>query len=436
MKLFNRIRFASIIPVFLLLSVSPVCVYAQKESIDNKFLDEFIASQGYKSTIIFDASNIKQFWIDNTVMTKDGEIVVLLSSYKQKFESSFHKIQLANVDKLLDCKIDVITNDSGLSFSIVDKASKVLSTSASKEDFIQSHIISASFHLEDVPDYSFSLKFFSNESSTANIKKIVLSFAHNNNSSFLTSPGVLHIGTDDVTLFSGTTIKKDTDNKKSFFVTGKTSKFFSNKKIFISDNVLKGSASFKNVGKTPTYVYLAYAPYTKDGILINCTVTPYNNNHQVLRVLSHEKDSNKVVVDSYPEEWTKGCFLALNAKEDLSDFPNTHLVGSKILEINKISDNHVEIVFEKNVAETIEPGMLVRIQAPHGAPYMYPVYKLLEPGEEIKLTTTLQKNDTLYGFSGRVFCKGTEFVVPMIISISKNPDDENTVLISDFTVSY
>ena len=143
-----------------------------------------------------------------------------------------------------------------------------------------------------------------------------------------------------------------------------------------------------------------------------------------------------MLVDFYPEKWERGCHLALSAKEDFSDFPNTNLVKGRILEINKTSDGHAEIVFDKELETVVKTGTLVRIQSPIGASYMYPMEKQLEPGEVINLSSVVQKDDTCLAFNPKSFCKGTDYVVPCVFFESIKSGDKTTVLISDFTVSY
>ena len=65
--------------------------FAQKvSSIDNGFekndselIDKYIKSLGDK-TIVFDGSNIKQFWVDKTVVSKNNEIIILLTNKNKR----------------------------------------------------------------------------------------------------------------------------------------------------------------------------------------------------------------------------------------------------------------------------------------------------------------------------------------------------------------
>ena len=175
------------IPFVLIVFVTPGILFSQdKSDTETELTNKFIESLGYSSFISFDASNIKQFWIDKSVVSKNGSIIISLNS---KNESGLFKIQLANVIETQDCKIDVIYEGKDLLFSVLDQKSKILATSTHEKDFIQYHVASLSFHLEDLPDFSFNLFFLSKESDTVSIKKIILSFSNNKTSVFSGSPG-------------------------------------------------------------------------------------------------------------------------------------------------------------------------------------------------------------------------------------------------------
>lgn len=408
-----------------------IAVSAQNNDSDAKLLDDYIASKGYQDTIIFDASNIKQFWIDNSVLSRNNAIDIILSSQNNK--SVPLKIQLAGVDQSLDCNIDVITNDSTVSFLVSDQSNKTISSDNVNNVFINDHIISSSFHLSEAKGFSFNLLFSSKSSDTISIKKIILSFSPNKDFDILRSPGTIKIGINDVT--ASTQVEKEDDNLV-FSATGVNTRIVSQKRIYVADNELTSSIKIKNIGETPTRIYLGFAPYTQEGLNINSTSNLYKKSNKLLKVLSHEKNSKTVIVDSYPEEWEKGCSLALNAKEDLSDFPNCNVVEGKIQEINRLDDNRTEIIFNKAIKKAIPAGISVRIQDKSGAIYMYSAKKVIQPGEEITLSATVKKDDTLLEFSETAFCKGTYYVVPTLISYSKGSKEENKILISDYFISY
>ena len=123
----------------------------------NDLFEQLIKSKGYQSTIVFDASNIKQYWVDPSVMSKDNTIYILFSQNSN--HSIPYKIQLANVLENQKCRIDLITNTSDCSFSVSNSNLKTISTSSIDSQFIQSFVLSSSFNIEETKDYSF---YFSN----------------------------------------------------------------------------------------------------------------------------------------------------------------------------------------------------------------------------------------------------------------------------------
>ena len=161
-------------------------LFSQKKD-DSEMINEYVKSLGYSSYISFDSSNIKQFWIDNSVVSKNGSIVISLNPNHM---SEILKIQLANVIETQDCKVDVLFEEPDTVFSVMNQKNEVLSSSSQEKDFIQYHVASASFHLESLEDFSFNLKFSSKKNSnTISIKRIILSFSDNKSSVFLGSPG-------------------------------------------------------------------------------------------------------------------------------------------------------------------------------------------------------------------------------------------------------
>ena len=263
------------------------------------------------------------------------------------------------------------------------------------------------------------------------INRIVLSFSDNKESRFLSSPGKLIITESNC---SGPTQKIDADN--SFSAKGNRINLISNNKILVSDNTLSNSVTVKNIGDTQTKVFIGYAPYTKDGRLIDRRNNPYKGN-KILRVVSAEKGHNTIIVDSEPE-WKKGCYLALNAKEDLSDFPNHSWVDGTIQDVKKIDNDHFEILFSKPNQKEIKAGTPVRVQSPRagGAAYIYTKTQTLLPGEEANLSSEITKDDTYLEFGTKKLCRGTYYVVPILLSHVPDYSKENTVQISNFSVSY
>lgn len=169
------------------------CFYANAapNDADIEMFNQFITAQGISQTITFDASNIKQFWIDNSVISKGKDIMISLDGNNpQKQQSSIPlKIQLDNVCETQNCRIDVFTEDPNISF-VIENKSKTIGKSQPLDDFILLHDLSSTIHLEDTNDFSFNIRFISKDNkSSVSIYKIVLSFSENKESSYLGSPG-------------------------------------------------------------------------------------------------------------------------------------------------------------------------------------------------------------------------------------------------------
>lgn len=425
----GKIRVLSILS---LLSLSLVA-NAQKSTIgqedDSALLDSFIQAKGLSGIISFTPSNIKQFWTDKSVLSQDNSIRILLEDGQKSLP---FRIQLANVKENQDCRIDVISSNSDFSFSILDRGQKKLSTSSAEDNFINYSVASASFHMEDTSDFSFYLQFSSAISVELEIKKIILSFSNNKNSLFLASPGTLVVTESNCT---GPDLNK-MNEKNTFSATGKNSRIMSNNKVFVSNNTIRNSVKVKNIGEKPTRVFFGYALYTKEKKIIDTKSNPYNYKNKVLKIVSAEPGSTSIIVDTEPE-WRKGSVVALNAKEDLSDFPNRSFVAGSIQDVKKIDDNHFEIFFDKpNNNKDVKAGMPVRVQGFGGGSYLYTNDVILQPGEETTLSSSIKKDDDYVRFGQESFCRGTYYVTPVLLSYSVNKDDENTVQITDFTVSY
>lgn len=397
---------------------------------DAKLLDDYINAKGYTSVITFDSSNIKQFWIDKSVWGKNGNIIISLQDVQNKgWESIPQKIQLANVNEAQNCKIDVVTEMAGMRFAILDSNNKVLSTSASEDDFIQYHIVSSTFQLEKTPDFSFMLKFAADSSESIPIKKIVLSFSNNKDSKYLSSPGVLKIDQNNVTLNNGTNFVGN-----SFTVTGKHSQIISNKRIISTNNAFKTSVKVKNIGNEDIRLYVGFAVYTKQGIRLDARNFPYKENSKALKVISAEEGSNTIIVDSY-QEWCKYGSIALDENGNLSDIPSTSLIDGRIVEMKELENGQGEITLDKPLKNMIKEGTNIRIQG-KGGEYLYTNYKVLKPGEEEIFTSSIQKDDNCIKYSSEAFPQGTYYVVPLILSYVTGSAESNTVQISDFSVSY
>ena len=394
----------------------------------DELIDQYVQSKG-SSNIVFDSSNIKQFWVNTSVISENETINILLQKHGNLFNSEPLRIQLANVNESLDCKVEIITESPDVSFVVTNNQSKKISKSSPEEDFIKYHVLSSVFHLEQTTDYIFNL-IFESQSDIIPIKKILLSFSKNNTGTYRSTPGVLKITNDNIALSGGTTTSPA--NGDSFSMTGKNSQALSRIFILTGDTVFKSSITIKNTGNIPTHIYVGYQSFNENKVFLRRYHFPYNDASEMPTVISSKEGSKIVIVDSYPE-WKKGCYLALDAKDDLSDIPNTKIAPGKITQINKLEDGRAEIVFDTD-QKAIKPGTKVRIHG-FGGEYIYTNNKVLQPGEEETFVSEIKKDNNVLEYSQTAFSIGTFYVKPVVLSFSTS-NEENTVLISDYTISY
>ena len=118
-----------------------------KSDSDEELLNRYAGDKG-AGIIVFDASNIKQFWIDSSVERGDNSIEIVMNGNNVKgFESIPMKIQLANVREFQDCKVEMIVDTNDVGFSALDEKNKVLSVSSLEEKLLHYTIVSSVFHL-------------------------------------------------------------------------------------------------------------------------------------------------------------------------------------------------------------------------------------------------------------------------------------------------
>ena len=178
---------------------------------------------------------------------------------------------------------------------------------------------------------------------------------------------------------------------------------------------------------------MGYVPYSAAGKEIHSVNTPYKNINKILKVVSFDTNSNKLIVDSYPE-WEKGGSIAINAKENLSDLPNFTLLSGKIAEISKMENDQAEIIFDKQITAPPKPGQAVRIHSSSaGNYYMYALSKKIQPGEEVLLQTTTKKDDSILSFSSTSFFRGIYYVKPLLMFVS---DENVSVQINEYSISH
>ena len=220
-----------ILSVFGALAIS----VQSSDSVPQQSIDDSILISKYKKIndqvpfIVLDSSNIKQFWIDKTVLSKRDFFSVLLNKNK----SNNYNIQLKNVNANQDCQIDVFSKTKDFSFCIFDSKMIKICNSTLQEDFIGYHVESARICFDDFKDLSFWFKFTSELCDTIDIKQIIMSFPQNE--SFLSSPGNLIVNLGN-TKIDGTVNEGDVNvrDNNSFTISGNRIKIISEKKILVN----------------------------------------------------------------------------------------------------------------------------------------------------------------------------------------------------------
>ena len=393
---------------------------------EDMLINQFIQSKG-NQIIVFEPENIKRYWIDNSIASIDGYIKVSLSTGTTGLESIPLKIQLMNVQENQSCKVEVISNTEDLSFIIQNTKSNTLSSSAKENGFINYSIASSTFQLESILNRTFNIQFKSKTQNPLSIKRIILSFSNNKNSSYLSSPGKILYNKSNIETTS--TIPEDKDD--SFVVTGKKTSIFSQKKIILSDNALSVSATIENTGDTPTRIYMGYGLYNQDQTWLNGRNFPYSTNGKTLKVVSSEDNSKSIFVEG-DFNWTKECYIAVNAKDDMSDIPSVDFAGT-IADVKKHENGISEIILNAPLKTKLNKETKIRIHGLHGS-YLYTQIKTLQPGEKYTFNSTTQKDDS-FNYSSKSFPRGTYYVIPLILSYSVGSEN-NTIKISNFAVSY
>ena len=100
-----------------------------------------------------------------------------------------------------------------------------------------------------------------------------------------------------------------------------------------------------------------------------------------------------------------------------------------------ISKNEIEIILMSPLNKEIIKGTKLRIHGLGGS-YIYTASKLLQPGDEETLNSTIQKDESILQYSPKALPRGVYYVVPLILSYSINADLENQIMIKDFILDF
>ena len=88
-------------------------------TLDVNLLSQYVTSKG-ANIISFDASNIKQYWVDKTVKCESDHFNISLNlDQSSRAESIPYRIQLINVNESQNCRIEVISDSQDLEFVVL-----------------------------------------------------------------------------------------------------------------------------------------------------------------------------------------------------------------------------------------------------------------------------------------------------------------------------
>lgn len=428
------IRRMTVILLFIINLLVPCTGSSQNKSMDetsniNQLIQQYFASRGNGNALTFDSNNIKQYWIDNSVAGINDNIQIILENKTNTLESVPLRFEITNISSMEECNVVVLAQTPDTDFFVLDSGFNPFVKSTQEDDFLDYHVLSTKFQIEASKKIVFYLKF-SSKADIIKIKKILISFKEKTQKDYLSSPGLLMLDKDN--------IKSSVEvlDGNVFITKGKSFNFFSNDAILATDNTFNTSVRVTNTGKIATRVYVGYSVYSADGTNLRYNNYPYKNTNKILTVLSSEDNSDIILVDSY-SDWRKNCYLALDPKEDLSDIPNTHFVDALIQEVKKLDNGQGEIHLSKPLSKGLPQGTKIRIHDIVGG-YIYPKIKVLQPGEEVVLNSSIKKNDNFLQYSEKFFSRGVHNVKPLLISepVGTSDQEELSIKISDYSVSY
>ena len=89
----------------------------------------------------------------------------------------------------------------------------------------------------------------------------------------------------------------------------------------------------------------------------------------------------------------------------------------------------------KPLTSDIKKGTSVRIHGLDGQ-YLYSIIKRLNPGEEEVFTASIKQDDMFLQYSSKSISRGVYYIIPLLLSYSLDPQEDNSILIEDYSVTY
>lgn len=226
---------------------------------------------------------------------------------------------------------------------------------------------------------------------------------------------------------------------RGFTVSGEKIELFAKDHISISNsNRTDMNVLVKNIGSSSTLVYAGYILFDKNKTKLGSEFFPFNFYDGILSVIDTKTDAGIIFASSACScSWIKGCTLTLDAKNDLSDVPNTHILKGKVLEVspNDVDTDQITIKMDSPLQNPVSTDTQIRLSHPKFS-YLYMNTELLLPGETRMLSSSIAKYDTFHQFSNKAFSTGIHYVKPMVFSYSVLNGETNTISISQWNIRY
>lgn len=421
---------------WVLFCITPM-LFAQSENekgdqFDRNEIDKYLSAKR-ENSIIFDSTNIKQFWIDKTVSAFDDGITILLDSLNNgSYRSIPQKIKFMNIDESMDCVIETGVDALDVNMEIYGENGKEIPQKKTETAFQQRKIISSTIHLDDLSftNNTINLVFSSKTKDLISLKKIVISFHTNLNSSFIFNHGKMKIQLNDIIFSEG----EISESENNLILLGKRCLAFTKDNIVAGDTPIKISAKIDNKGDNRAKIYIGYAIYSHEKKPLYPKNYPYSPDNEIIHIIEANNGSKSIIVDKYPK-WEKGCFLAFNATDDLSDIPSFDISIGSIRDITKMDNGNAIITLSNELTSSYSPGTLARVHGMREG-YLYKVKDFINPGESKTYETEIVKDDNYLLFSSQALSRNVYYVKPVIGFVSSDLEKDCKIEITDGIIDY
>ena len=250
-----------------------------------------------------------------------------------------------------------------------------------------------------------------------------------NNQFFLQSPQTINISRN--ILDCNNCIFLD---DQSILFKGIRSQLFYQKKFIISDAPCNIHLKIKNVGNVQARIYIGFELYSNDNQRIDSRNYPYNGNRN-LKVISSETGSNRIIVDSNTYDWKKKAYVVLENIRDHYEIPSYNFINGRVSDIIQNENGTSTIILDSILLSCIKKDSYIRINGPSDL-YQYCYVRIIQPGKEDTVDLSLSRQNDCTSLSSPSIPQGVYFIKPFLFSFTPGGKVENTIQISDFSISF